>query len=29
MSLKIKSDDVIGLAIYGFLLMVNNNIGPN
>ncbi len=29
MSLKVKSDDIIGLAIYGFLLMVNSNIGPN
>ena len=29
MSLKVKSDGVIGLAIYGFLLMVNSNIGPN
>ncbi len=29
MSLKDKSDGVIGLAIYGFLLMVNSNIGPN
>ncbi len=28
-SLKVKSDSVIGLAIYGFLLMVNSNIGPN
>ncbi len=28
-SLKVKSDDVIGLSIYGFLLMVNSNIGPN
>ncbi len=28
-SLKVKSDGVIGLAIYGFLLMVNSNIGPN
>ena len=26
---KVKSDDVIGLTIYGFLLMVNSNIGPN
>ena len=27
----VKSDSVIGLAIhvYGFLLMVKNNIGPN
>ncbi len=29
MSLKVKGNDVIGLAIYGFLLMVNSNIGPN
>ncbi len=29
MSIKDKSDGVIGLAIYGFLLMVNSNIGPN
>ncbi len=28
-SLKVKSDGVIRLAIYGFLLMVNSNIGPN
>ncbi len=28
-SIEVKSDGVIGLAIYGFLLMVNNNIGPN
>ncbi len=28
-SLKVKSDDVIELAIYGFLLMINSNIGPN
>ncbi len=28
-SLKGKSDGVIGLAIYGFLLMVNSNILPN
>ncbi len=28
-SLKVKSDGVIELAIYGFLLMVNSNIGPN
>ncbi len=28
-SLKVKSGQVIGLPIYGFLLMVNNNIGPN
>ncbi len=28
-SLKVKSDDVIELAIYGFLLMVYSNIGPN
>ena len=27
-SIKVKSDDVIGLAIYGFLFMVNSNIGP-
>ena len=27
MPLKIKSYGVIGLAIYGFLLMVNSNIG--
>ena len=29
MSLKVKSDDDIGLPIYGFLLMFNGNIGPN
>ncbi len=28
-SLKVKSDGVIGLPIYGFLLMVNSNIVPN
>ena len=28
MSLKVKGDDVIGLPIYGFLLMVNINIEP-
>ena len=28
-SLKVKSDDVIGLTIYSFLLMVNSNIDPN
>ncbi len=28
-SLKVKCDGVIGLAIYGFLLMVNINIWPN
>ena len=27
--LKVKSDDVIALATYGFLLMVKGNIGPN
>ena len=27
-SLKVKTDGVIGLAIYGFLLMVNSNMGP-
>ena len=26
-SLQVKSDDVIGLAIYDFLLMINSNIG--
>ncbi len=26
---KIKSYGVIGLPIYGLLLMVNSNIGPN
>ena len=29
MSLKVECDSAIGLAIYGFLLMVNSNIGPN
>ena len=29
MSLEIKSDSVIVFAIYGFLLMVNSNIGVN
>ncbi len=29
MSLKVKCHGVIGLAIYGFLLMVNSNISPN
>ncbi len=28
-SLKVKSDDVIELGIYGFLLMFNTNVGPN
>ena len=28
-SLKVKCDGVIGLPIYGFLLMVKSNIGPN
>ncbi len=28
-SLKFKSDDAVGLPIYGFLLMFNGNIGPN
>ncbi len=28
-SLKVKCHGVIGLAIYGFLLMINSNIGPN
>ncbi len=28
-SLKVKSNDAIGLPIYGFLLMFNGNIGPN
>ncbi len=28
-SLKVKSGDVIGLAIYGFLLMVDSNIGSD
>ncbi len=28
-SLKVKCDSAIGLPIYGFLLMFNNNIGPN
>ena len=28
MSLKVKSNDVIGLATYGFLLMFNSNMGP-
>ncbi len=28
-SFKVKSDGVIGLAIYGFLLMVNSNIWSN
>ncbi len=27
-SLKVKCDGAIGLAIYGFLLMVNSSIGP-
>ncbi len=26
---KVKSDDAIGLLIYGFLLMFNGNIEPN
>ncbi len=29
MSLKVKSDGVIGLVIYGILLIVNSNTGPN
>ena len=29
MSLKVKSGDVIGRAIYSFLLMDNSNIGPS
>ncbi len=29
MSLKVQTGDVIRLAIYGFLLRVNSNIGPN
>ncbi len=29
MSLKVKCQGVIGLPIYGFLLMFNENIGPN
>ncbi len=28
-SLHLKYDGVIGLPIYGFLLMFNSNIGPN
>ena len=28
-SLKVKSDGVIGLAIYAFLFMVNSNTEPN
>ena len=28
-SLKVKSDDAIGLPIDGFLFMFNGNIGPN
>ena len=28
-TLEVKSDDVIGLAIYCFLLRINSNIGPN
>ena len=28
-SLKVKSDDAVGLPIYGFLLMFNGNSGPN
>ncbi len=28
-SLKVKSDDVIGLPIYAFLLLFNSNIWPN
>ena len=28
-SLKVKCDGVIGLPIYGFLLMFNSNIWPN
>ncbi len=28
-SLKVKSDDAVGLPIHGFLLMFNGNRGPN
>ncbi len=28
-SLRIKGDGVIGLLIYGFLLMVHSNLWPN
>ncbi len=28
-SLKVKSDGVIGLSTYGFLSMVNSNLGHN
>ena len=28
-SLKVKGHGVIGLAIYGFQLMINSKIGPN
>ncbi len=28
-SLKVKRYSEIGLAVYGFLLMVKSNIGPN
>ncbi len=28
-SVNVKFDNAIGLAIYGFLLIVNSNIGPN
>ncbi len=28
-SLKVKCDGAIGFPIYGFLLMLNSNIGPN
>ena len=28
-SLKVKYDGGIGLLMYGLLLMVNSNIGPN
>ena len=27
-STKVKCDDVTGLRIYGFLLVVNSNLGP-
>ena len=28
-SLKVRSNGAIGLAIYGFLLMINTTTGPN
>ena len=28
-SLKVKSNSAVDLPIYGFLLMVNSNMGPN